>query len=74
MDRVDKELWKYEYWFASIKKVKNKTKRILRENVQSAKDIYYIEAVSYTHLLVILLEKSKKKMNMTEIQEPFIKK
>ncbi len=43
MDRVDKELWKYEYWFASIKKVKNKTKRILRENVQSAKDIYYIE-------------------------------
>lgn len=34
---------KYEYWFANIAGIGNKQKRIIREQVKSAKDLYYIE-------------------------------
>ena len=40
---MDKEEWKYEYWFACIRKVRNKTKKKIRENMGSAKDIFNIE-------------------------------
>ncbi len=40
---MDEELWKYEYWFACIRKIKDRTKRSLREQMASAKDIYNIE-------------------------------
>ncbi len=34
---------KYEYWFANIKGIGNKTKRQIRSRFQSAKELYYIE-------------------------------
>lgn len=40
---MSKEAWEYEYWFACVKKMKNRTKRKIREAVESAKDIYYME-------------------------------
>lgn len=40
---MDREDWKYEYWFANIKGVGNRTKRRLRECMKTAKEIYYIE-------------------------------
>lgn len=33
----------FEWWFAELKTLSNKKKRLLRENLESAKNIYYIE-------------------------------
>lgn len=35
--------WEYEYWFACVRRMCAKTKKRIRDNVPSAKDIYYME-------------------------------
>ena len=34
---------KYEYWFANIKEIGNKTKRQIRSKVKTAEELYNIE-------------------------------
>ena len=47
----------YEYWLAGIKEITDLKKQKLREVYGSGKAIYYIEAVSYTHLTLPTTER-----------------
>lgn len=40
---MDREAWKYEYWFANVRGVRNRVKREVRERFKTAGEIYYIE-------------------------------
>lgn len=40
---MEREEWKYEYWFANVRNVRSRLKRELRKRMKTAKEIYYIE-------------------------------
>lgn len=48
---MDREEWKYEYWFACVKGVRSRVKRELRERMKTAKEIYYIEETRFSAYL-----------------------
>ena len=45
------EEMKYEYWFANIKQLSDKKKKIFRERMKSAEEIYYIEETKLKKIL-----------------------
>ena len=49
--KITEEEMKYEYWFACVKRIRNKEKRKVREYIGSAKQLYYMEETELKGIL-----------------------